>query len=530
MTTEGSRGSQLRDARRVLRRGRWWILAFVLLVVGSALVRSAARAPLYASTAEVVVRAPGLSSTDRSRFVHLPTEHRVAGSIAVAELAVADLQRRGVTPGGVAVEPVEPQTLRFRAVARAPRTAMATAQAYADAYLAFRREQVTADLRAVADPLAARSAELAAQIADVVARFSSSTDSAERKGFENRMYSLVRLQALVEQERNDLPLPETVSVGTVVRPASLPGSPASPNHWRAGSLALVVGLSFGIGAALVVDRRDERFPTRETLADVLGAPVLAVVPQGRRGPGPAGAVVVDRSSEAGEAYGTLRANLEHALDARRARSVLVTAARHGDGATTTAANLAAALARGGRRVVVVAASGDGGIERSPAEAAASPGLSAAVHGRCAPSEALVPGAVEGVRVLPAGPVGPPGEERFDAAVLRRLLADLAVVADVVVIDGPPLLDDAGSVVLASAVDAVVVVANARRTTVATVRECRTHLRQIDAVVVGSVLNEAGASRHPPEPGTAGPALVRAAPPVLPLPPADRLGPGVPGRR
>jgi uncharacterized protein involved in exopolysaccharide biosynthesis len=128
-------------------------------VVGIALGYSFAQTPIYQSTAEVLVRPVTFDPTLPSSapgFINMETERRVASSADVAQKAADRLQRQKTPIADISVETTEGlETLTFTASSPKPAAAAGTAQAYAQAYVELREEEVLEDLLAARQPIEA---------------------------------------------------------------------------------------------------------------------------------------------------------------------------------------------------------------------------------------------------------------------------------------------------------------------------------------------------------------------------------------
>jgi hypothetical protein len=124
---------------------------------------------------------------------------------------------------------------------------------------------------------------------------------------------------------------------------------------RTVTLALVVGLLLGLGAAFLVDYLDTSLKHEDDLVQASGLPNLAVVPQLKDWKAGTAHVITreDPHSPAAEAYRSLRTGVRFMSLDRPFKLVLLTSPRPGDGKTTTATNLAVAAARAGQRVLLV---------------------------------------------------------------------------------------------------------------------------------------------------------------------------------
>jgi Mrp family chromosome partitioning ATPase len=181
-----------------------------------------------------------------------------------------------------------------------------------------------------------------------------------------------------------------------------------------------------------------------------------------------------------EAFRLLRTNLDFVNIERRAQVIMVTSALEAEGKSTTVANLAVALARAGRRIIVV----DLDLRRPLLDKLFAlgkrAGLTQVAIGQLPLEEALVPivvsdgraasaaaglitngkGGMNGVlEVLPAGPLPPDVGEFVGSRMLTELFEQLRHMADIILVDSPPLLRVGDAITLSGKVDGMIVVSN-----------------------------------------------------------------------
>jgi len=106
----------------------------------------------------------------------------------------------------------------------------------------------------------------------------------------------------------------------------------------------------------------------------------------------------------------------------------------------------------------------------------------------------VPG-VENLSVIPCGPIPPNPAEILSSPLTADLLRNLRAQFEYVLVDSPPLLSVADSRILATLVDAVVLVARAHATPYDVVRRARTLLYGSGARILGVALNDMDIERH-----------------------------------
>jgi capsular exopolysaccharide synthesis family protein len=276
---------------------------------------------------------------------------------------------------------------------------------------------------------------------------------------------------------------------TATRAAQVPTSPISPRPLVNLSVAILLGLIFGIALAVLRGSLDNRVRSTEAAQALTDAPVLAVIPRDRAaaehplvvGPGSMGSRA--------EAYRQLRTNLRYVAVDRPPRVIAVTSAMASEGKTTTALNLAAALAEAGHRVRLVESDLRRPTLADSLGLVGEVGLTTALVGATAATDATQ-AVTDNLGVLTSGPLPPNPSEVLRSAQMRSLLAGLSEVVDYTIIDTAPLLPVTDGVEVASIADATLLVVRAGRTTNHQVQAAIAVLAQIGVRPVGVVLNGA----------------------------------------
>jgi Mrp family chromosome partitioning ATPase len=352
-----------------------------------------------------------------------------------------------------------------------------TANAYASAYIAFRR--TTARRELLAEQQFVRTE---------IARLGNGARARAR-------------ERSLEQRLRRLEFDRTREAGGVreVQAATPPGSPSSPKPVRNTVIGAIAALFLALLAALLFERLDPRMLTPREVENTLGRPVLGLIRKSRalaRGPvgaKPAPADVDD--------FLALRAHLRYLESDRDVRSVLVTSSAEGDGKTTVAWNLARVAAGQDSRVlfiegdlrhpILARALGldpDLNLARVLDGSAALPEVTQEVALPSTDNGRTAPGIVA-VALAGAGPA-----RSTDALAWERLGGAVRQAErqyDLIVIDTAPILLVPDAIPLLGSVGGVVVVGRLRRTPRAALARLKEQLDTVGAPTLGAVVNSVG---------------------------------------
>ena len=508
----------LLEFTRVLRR-RWRLFAACVLVaaVGAWITTPAKPANdsvTYRATHELIRDSSALAPTALSSLSVFIKSGEVPRR--VAERIDYDGEP-AILAADIRLEPDETVgTLAISASGGSPQEAVDLANAFAEETLAYLGEQAQA---AQAEQLATfneRLTTLQAELDSLDGQLDAAEDSGASTGvLEAERDSKLRQYGATLDQRDQVVNQPPPSAGYVTLQPALPelanaegGGFAAPTSRPARvALAMVLGALLGLGAVFVAERLDTRVHTRESVEASFHLPVIAEVPRTSL---PQDAIVssVDPMSSAAEAYRTLRASLvlmpTTALgttesEVREPQVVLVTSAAPGDGKTTTVANLAVCFAEAGRSVLVLGCDFRRPEIHAYFDADNRPGIADVLMdaGRELSSvvrETYLPG----VSIAPSGKSLRSFGDVANAG--RALVEDARALADVVLIDTPPILATNDATELIPSADAVVVVARAGKTSLDGARRTHRLLDRLSApaagvVLIGAAVGESAYSKY-----------------------------------
>ena len=320
----------------------------------------------------------------------------------------------------------------------------------------------------------------------------------DRTRSENeKVYTLL----LEQMKRADLVRMMNVNNVRMVDPAQEPMLPLRPNVPVNVGVGAVAALMLAVVFALVRERLDNSVKRADDVENELHATFLGLLPTGsaaakegrrpRRGADeqpPELTVHYEPLSGVAEAARALRTNLLFMNPDHPYRVMLVTSAVPAEGKTTVACSIAIALAQGGQRVCII----DCDLRRPRLhrifDRAGDAGLTNALVGDATLDEIALPTLVPNLSSIPAGPIPPNPADMLHSERFKNLLAELAGRFDRIVIDSPPLAAVTDSAIIAKLVDGTVFVVRAFRTSVSMSQLGLRALTDVDANVIGCVLN------------------------------------------
>jgi capsular exopolysaccharide synthesis family protein len=300
----------------------------------------------------------------------------------------------------------------------------------------------------------------------------------------------------------------------VVDRARPPIRPIRPRKALNILISLVVGLVVGGLLAIFNEYLDNSVKVPEEVESLVNLPALGIIPSAlsvssgtkrgyyslsgsanRRaltatGPGLQElATVAQPHSVISEAYRALRTSILLSTSKHPPQTILITSGQPREGKTTTALNLAITLAQRGDRVVLV----DSDLRRPRIHRtfglANDVGLSSFLAGVVGVDDLPRPVPhISNLYVVSSGPTPPNPAELLSSEPMDLLFRELRRQFDFVVMDSPPTISVADSMILAARADGVILVVHGGVTTRESLRQTHKMLSSVSARMIGVVLN------------------------------------------
>ena len=316
-----------------------------------------------------------------------------------------------------------------------------------------------------------------------------------------------RLYALLLEQTKEADLRRLMNTNNIRLQdlAPLPKVPVRPRVPANTGMGLLAGFVVGIALALGRERLDRSLKTPAEAEERLGVTCIGILPEvegaekltsTRRAAKPTSSVELTVHehplSGAAEASRAMRTNLMFMNPDSPYTRIIVTSPAPSEGKTTVACSLAITLAQGGAKVVIV----DCDLRRPRIhrifDRVGDVGLTNVLLGEATLDDVALPTHIPNLSCVPSGATPPNPADLLASARFRQVLSELSERFDRVIIDTPPVTAVADAMILSKLVDGVVFVVRAFRTSYALGRQGIKALSDVDAPIVGTVLNAVSA--------------------------------------
>ena len=242
---------------------------------------------------------------------------------------------------------------------------------------------------------------------------------------------------------------------------------------------------------MLLDRLDKRVLYPEQVSHSLGLSILGAIPAIKRNR--AGEMPTEQAAQFIEAFRTIRVNLAHLFNTTGQITMTISSPSAGDGKSLTSSNLAVSFAVAGYRTILI----DGDIRRGELHRMFSldrkPGLLDYLQGEATLDEIVRPTNQPGLWVVPCGTRRQHGPELLGSSAMQRLLEDLRLRYNAVLVDSPPLAAGVDPFVLGSATGNLMLVLRAGETDRLLAEAKLSLVDRLPIRVLGAVLNNVRAN-------------------------------------
>ncbi len=313
---------------------------------------------------------------------------------------------------------------------------------------------------------------------------------------------------------------------SIIERAMAPTSPIKPNKNLNMIIGVFSGILIGLIMAFVSESLDTTIGRIDDIEELLKVPVLGIIPYTGLEKRKEGLFSLFRKEEkisetpdlhkklvalfeptsvAGEAYKSLRTNLDLTGLKKVGNAIVITSSAPQEGKTQTLCNLGIAMAQAGQKVIII-----GSDFRKPMiyklfGLKRSPGLSEVLIGKTSwrkvintATDILLGGleyekilktqGIENLHIMTCGERTPNPAELLSFPEMDSLIQELKQEFDVILFDSSPTLPVTDSAVLGAKADGVILIYQAGKTARQALFRSKIQLENVDVKVIGVVIN------------------------------------------
>lgn len=336
---------------------------------------------------------------------------------------------------------------------------------------------------------------LAAIPTDEAGNVLNPNDSVTRAQLETSLSQYEQARSYLVSDYQQLKLSEVLSTTTIVQkdPAVADPNPIEPQPMRSALLAALVGFMVSAGIIFLVTFLEDTIRDPEEISRKWGVPVLGVISKYES----SSALVTMSQPRApiSEAFRSLRTNLQFASAATPLKTIVVTSPSPEDGKTTVVANLANVVSQNNRKVVLV----DADLRKPRIHKILELSNRTGLTDYFLSSQDHLSGVIKktpsrNLFAITSGNLPPNPSELLGSDRMMEIVNLLAPHFNTIFIDTPPLLAVTDALVLAPRMDGVILVVDPRQTKRGAIKHAIEQLRQVNANLLGVVLNNVKVGR------------------------------------
>ena len=313
---------------------------------------------------------------------------------------------------------------------------------------------------------------------------------------------------------------------SIIEKAMTPTAPIKPNKNLNMIIGIFSGLLIGLIMAFVSESLDTTIGRIDDIEELLKVPVLGIIPSTGLEKGKESflslfrkedktsdvpdlqkslVALFDPTSIAGEAYKSLRTNLDLTGLKKVGNALVITSSAPQEGKTQTVCNLGVSMAQAGQKVIII-----GSDFRKPMiyklfGLKRSPGLSEVLIGKepwqkviNTATDILLGGleyekilktqGIENLNIMTCGERTPNPAELLSFPEMDSLIQDLKQEFDVILFDSSPTLPVTDSAILGAKADGVILIYQAGKTARQALFRSKIQLENVDVKIIGVVIN------------------------------------------
>ncbi len=268
-------------------------------------------------------------------------------------------------------------------------------------------------------------------------------------------------------------------------------APVGPSLILNLAFSLILGLGCGVGLAFFTEYVDTSIKNIDEIEQYIGAPVLGIVPRKVKS-----LIETGDTSQYAEAYRVLRTNMQFSKKLGKGKTICVTSGGAGEGKSFTISNLGFVCAQLNDKVLVIDSDLRRPRQHKIFNLERKPGLADVLTGAATIEQAIRTTSIRNLSVMLSGNTSAESAGMLDTVRLCDMLDRLRGQFDWVFLDAPPVVGISDAAILASKVDAVLLVVQHRSYPREVPIRAKQIIESVGGNLLGVVFNNINLTRDP----------------------------------
>lgn len=290
----------------------------------------------------------------------------------------------------------------------------------------------------------------------------------------------------------------TASNIQIVNRAALPLLAVKPNVKLNLLLSIILGLIGGMGCAFLAEYFSDTLTHPGEITDRFNIPLLGTIPQAKPDKhGLENTFLKHPRSAFSEAIRSARVSVQLSGSGKRSKCFLITSTLPSEGKTTLAINLALSFAAAGEKTVII----DVDLRKprlhqvfNLTNRVNGDGITSFLAGVTSQIE-IFNDLGRRLSIIPSGPIPPNPAELLASKRFQNLLKQLNDSYDRIILDGPPHIGFADTLILSKQVGGIVLISSIGESSREAISQFKKSISNVNGVILGCVVNKMDFNRN-----------------------------------
>ncbi len=284
----------------------------------------------------------------------------------------------------------------------------------------------------------------------------------------------------------------------IIDEAEIESFPCNTNHVKDMSIFVIMGLGLIGVLVLIFYMFDDTIKQESDVVNYTGLQALGIIPMVENKKQNLELIShLNPKSYISEALKTVRTNILYTTSISKRKSILITSPKQEEGKTWISNNIAVSFAQAKKKTIIVDCNLRKKQDIEEFNIKNEKGLSSCINKITKDKienvgiigQYIQETQIPNLHILTNGIIPPNPSELISSNNMKRLIATLKYMYDIVILDSTPCLEVSDSVALSSMVDNTILVVESKKTKINEVKRAKKSIEDVDGKIAGVIVNK-----------------------------------------